>query len=130
MEKQHPEGYALMWYGCECGHRERIWNSRDGVTPFGLRCPSCGSLTLRHVDWGQDVFAPTHVLTPGQRFFRDGTADDAIKFIELRIRKFAEAGEPIPTEVAESLRADARLQRGEWQRGWPAVDRQPVAGGA
>jgi hypothetical protein len=129
MSRQHTEAFALMWYACECGHRERIWNSRDGVTPFGgILCSSCGGKGLQrrgltHVDWKLDEPAPEHKLTNGQRFFRDGTAADAIPIVERRLKLFAERGAAIPPEVAERLRKAAHEQMGEWQKGWPMVDR-------
>lgn len=129
-EYNHKEAFALMWYACSCGHRERIWNSRDGVTPFGgLLCVSCGGKGLderrglTHVDWRQDEPAPSHALQIGQLFFRDGTAGDAISIIKRRIRAFEAAGHPVPADVAEQLLNDARAQTGEWQLGWPIVDR-------
>jgi hypothetical protein len=125
----HKEAFALMWYACICGHRERIWNSRDGVTPFsGLFCPSCGGRGLEvgglsHVDWQLDQFAPNHKLHDGQRFFRNGTAEEAEAIIERRIAYFVKAREEIPVAMCERVRAEAREQRGEWKPGWPMVDR-------
>lgn len=75
---QHAEAFCLMWYGCQCGHRERIWNSRDGVTPFTLRCPSCGELTLSHVDWGLDERRPDHIPAYGQRIFVETSYEMAL----------------------------------------------------
>ena len=123
MGDQHKEAFALMWYGCDCGHRERIWNSRDGVTPFGTACPSCGQVSLHHVDWHLDVRSPDYALLKGQRFWRDGTADEAVAVIERRIERFASSGHPIPADVAESLLADASTLSAEWRRGWPRLDR-------
>ncbi len=126
---QHVEAYALMWYACRCGHRERIWNSRDGVTPFGgLLCPSCNEKGLEgglsHVEFYKDMPDPKHKLADGQRFFRDGTAGDAIAIIKNRIRICKEMGQPVPDAVAELLLEDARNQpRGEWSPGWPMSDR-------
>lgn len=49
-EYRHAEAFCLMTYLCKgCGHREVIWNSRDGVTPFAATCPSCGGATLASV---------------------------------------------------------------------------------
>lgn len=64
LKYEHAEAFCLMWYGCKCGHRERIWNSRDGVTPFGMGCPSCGG-SMSHVDWQKDILAPQHQLNRG-----------------------------------------------------------------
>ena len=36
---KHAEAYCLMKYKCEkCGKTEILWNSRDGVTPFMIKC--------------------------------------------------------------------------------------------
>jgi hypothetical protein len=64
---QHAEAFCLMWYACRCGHQERIWNSRDGVTPFGTRCPSCNQPTLQHERWSEDAYAPDFKPAFGQR---------------------------------------------------------------
>lgn len=72
----HGEAFCLMTYSCEaCWHREVLWNSRDGVTPFGLACVSCKSLKTYHV--GRDKFAPLHIPPPGQRIFVDMTEEAA-----------------------------------------------------
>jgi hypothetical protein len=90
----HKEAFYLMWYGCRqspgapkdvgCGHRERIWNSRDGVTPFTTSCPSCGG-ELMHINWGQDAYAPEHKLHQGQRFWRNITREEAMITAHRRI---------------------------------------------
>lgn len=39
---KHAEAYCLMKYKCEkCGKTEILWNSRDGVTPFMIKCEKC-----------------------------------------------------------------------------------------
>lgn len=123
MTYRHKEAFCLMWYACKCGHRERIWNSRDGVTPFGTSCPSCGDHSLYHVDWGRDAPAPAHQLSLGQRFFRDGTPEEAIAIIERRIVNSERSGHPVPDDIAASLRESARLLKEEWRQGWPKLDR-------
>lgn len=122
---RHPEAFALMWYACTCGHRERFWNSRDGVTPFGgILCSSCGEGDLRHVDWSADTCKPDHKLVVGQRFFRAGTAIDAVRIIERRIKHQNVMGAPIPDDIKAVMLHDAREQTGEWHEGWPMVDRR------
>jgi hypothetical protein len=69
MTHQHKEAFCLMWYGCDCGHMERIWNSRDGVTPFSMTCPSCGKPDLHHVFFGSDLYSPNHKPEIGQRIW-------------------------------------------------------------
>ena len=122
---QFGEAFMLMWYACKCSHRERIWNSRDGVTPFGLRCPSCSDI-MHHVDWHLDAFAPTHRPQKYQRFFRDGTADEAEAIMRRRIARGVEQGAPMTPEYEAQLLEHARSDSAgsEFQKGWPTVDIQ------
>lgn len=123
--RTHKEAFALMWYGCErCGHRERIWNSRNGVTPFGTTCPSCGASML-HVDWQNDERQPNHKPHRGQRFWRDGTRDEGVAIIEKRLANFAKSGHAVPPAVAEAMGQEARDQTDDWRPGWPFLDRAP-----
>lgn len=118
----HKEAFCLMWYACKCGHRERIWNSRDGVTPFGCNCPSCSG-TMSHVEWHNDVMAPHHKLTSGQRFWRDGTPDEAETIMRWRIEQ-SKGGrwEATPEMIPELIRAARNEEDGEFQKGWPSLD--------
>ena len=118
---QHKEAFALMWYGCECGHRERMWNSRDGVTPFGLTCPSCGQQNLRHINWQLDQPAPQHFPHKGQRVWRDGTPDEAVEIMAKRIATLRAAGRELDQDDADSLLASARSGEQEFQPGWPRL---------
>lgn len=82
----HAEAFCLMWYHCDdCQHLERFWNSRDGVTPFGTQCPSCGNDTLRHAYFGSDKYAPDHKPPAGQKVWIDMTRERARYFVRLRI---------------------------------------------
>lgn len=120
---QHAEAFNLMTYACECGHREVIWNSRDGVTPFGMNCPSCGGTTLRHVDWQRDVYAPDHKLHKGQRFWRDGTPDEAEAIMKRRI-ELMRSSYPCSPGMAARLIREAREggESSEFRKGWPTID--------
>lgn len=123
---RHAEAFCLMWYQCKqatCRHLERIWNSRDGVTPFGMQCPSCGESTMMHVAFGADLYAPGHKLRFGQKFWRDGTPDEAEAFMRQRIERYK------GTEYERSTEEDAELIRrvrageiSEFQQGWPMLD--------
>lgn len=99
---RHIEAFCLMWYACKCGHQERIWNSRDGVTPFCTRCPSCGSPndlgSLRHVRWREDAYAPDHKPTFGQRVWVDMTRAAAEEYARGRIAAAREAGHEIAAD--------------------------------
>lgn len=119
------EAFMLMWYGCNhCGHRELIWNSRDGITPFGMDCPSCGHTTLRHVHWDKDLRMPHHKLHRGQRFWRDGAPADA-EAIMIRRLDSIPADSPYHLEGEERQRIIDAAKSGsehEFAPGWPMLD--------
>lgn len=122
MTNQHGEAFSLMWYSCPCGHRERIWNSRDGVTPFAMACPSCGQPTMYHTEWGGDTPAPDHKLHPRQKFWRDGTVEEAIAIME---RRFERSKDTYPTtpEIRDQIFKDIREGTStEFPKGWPTLD--------
>lgn len=116
---QHREAFCLMWYGCACGHQERIWNSRDGVTPFGTLCPSCGEPNLKHVRWREDVYAPDHKPAAGQRLWVSMTRERAMAIAESRVKQFRDAGRDVemPAERMQAL-ADSIFHDGQA----PALD--------
>lgn len=72
----HREAFCLMWYRCDCGAVLRAWNSRDGVTPFGVNCPSCGEARMMHDRWDEDEYAPHHKPHKGQLIFRNALMAD------------------------------------------------------
>lgn len=72
---QHAEAFCLMLYRDSAGNEERIWNSRDGVTPYAIR--SRAGLEARHVEWKRDECAPDHRPRIGDRIFVDLTIDRA-----------------------------------------------------
>jgi len=83
---KHLEAYCLMVYRCmTCGHLEVIWNSRDGVTPFSLTCPSCGHLSLSHALLALDWCVPTHQPHVGQRVWIDMTFDRAVSMAKRNL---------------------------------------------
>lgn len=83
---KHPEAFNLMHYGCErCGHHEIIWNSRDGVTAFGTRCPSCNAPNLLHVRFDLDRYDPDHVPFQGQRVWASMSKVQAAKIARDRL---------------------------------------------
>lgn len=87
----HAEAFCLMNYACPCGHREVIWNSRDGVTAFGCGCPSCGKPTLSHVQFHRDVCNPDHKPHIGQRMWVSMTMERALVHAHrISIQRFGE----------------------------------------
>jgi hypothetical protein len=118
------DAFMLMTYFCSCGHREVIWNSRDGITPFAMGCPSCGEPTLQHIHWSSDVRAPNHVPHHGQGVWRDGTVEDAVAIMTKRL----DGCIGTKYEVGAERRADliGMVRRGEaeeFQKGWPMFER-------
>ncbi len=68
----HAEAFCVMKYRCgNCGTEERIWNSRDGVTPFIVSCSRCRTGRMEHVDWQYDSYEPDHIPRKGERMFVD-----------------------------------------------------------
>ena len=120
----HGEGFCLMWYECECGHRERFWNSRDGVTPFCLGCPSCGQASLRHIHWSRDKHTPNHKPHYGQGIWRDGTPEEAALFMAQRLDKCIGTPYEVDDEKRAQLIEAARTDSdGEFRPGWPMFER-------
>jgi len=122
----HMEAFCFMTYACEkCQHRERIWNSRDGVTPFSMTCPECNdpAMTMTHVEWQNDYYEPNAKLEPGALFWRDGTSAEAAEMMRKRIeRAHGTAYELKPLAAAELIEA-VRRGEGDFQKGWPKLDR-------
>ena len=69
---EHATGdsYLLMQYRSDDGRiMEKIWNSREGVTPFMVH--SRDKVEMRHVDWHLDTYCPLHIPKVGDRIFVD-----------------------------------------------------------
>lgn len=95
----HKEAFCLMTYRCkDCGFEERIWNSRDGVTPFGLACPNCKGHNHTHEDWQNDQCNPLFGLfmKSGQRYFVNMTMERAREYAARRVDHYIEIGELAP----------------------------------
>lgn len=71
----HVEAFCLMLYRDAAGNEEWIWNSRDGVTPYGVA--SRQGLEALHVEWSRDRRLPEYVPAIGDRIFVDLTIERA-----------------------------------------------------
>ncbi len=120
-EHQFKEKFALMWYACKCGHRERIWNSRNGVTPFCTTCPSCGQADLQHDDWHLDQEAPNHVLFNGQRYWADYTKKRAKQSVDFIKAMYEERNMALPAHILAKFRSDAEKLEGDYAPGRPCL---------
>lgn len=106
----HKEAFCLMDYKCkECGTLEQLWNSRDGVTPFSIRCRDAhcnGKDTLgspmSHVDFHKDKCYPAFVPHPGLRIFINMPESVAHAYTRLRWNAYLanaeDAGFPLGDE--------------------------------
>ncbi len=84
----HKEAFCLMKYQCkDCGYSETIWNSRDGVTPFGITCIKCGKDML-HINWEGDCCLPNYDPPVGSRIFTDLTPEKHREYMEKRADQF------------------------------------------
>lgn len=87
MPYHHAEAFCLMKYATKDGSEvEWIWNSRDGVTPFGVRSRTGGELF--HTEWNLDRRLPTYQPLAGERVFVDLTRERAEHFARKRIELY------------------------------------------
>jgi hypothetical protein len=74
MSYVHKEAFCLMQYATDDGFLvEILWNSRDGVTPFGIT--SKDGRPMKHVHWDKDDCMPGFKPKPGMRIFVDATEE-------------------------------------------------------
>jgi hypothetical protein len=79
------ESFCLMWYGTGAG-RIRIWNSRDGVTPFYI------DGERKHENWELDEFRPLYVPAIGDWVFVDLTLEVATEYRRGYVDRFWNVG--------------------------------------
>ena len=93
---KHKEAFCLMRYVCRtCGFSEWMWNSRDGVTPYGVKCRNCPNGAEHHVNWRDDRrTGPDFVPPPGLRMFIDKTMETARQEAAARLRRVRQTTEP------------------------------------
>lgn len=120
---KHAEAFCLMHYRCAiCGYTEIIWNSRDGVTPFCLKCPRCGQLRETHENWAKDIRFPGWQPRPGQRVFIDLTRDKWIEHKKVFIeRMWDNAQYPMRDRYGSKEIALQELTKEGWHEGDPDV---------
>jgi hypothetical protein len=75
-EYLHKEAFCLMTYRDENSTEEEVlWNSRDGVTPFGISSRIDKTKTLYHVDWNKDLAVENYKPIIGMRIFVNATKE-------------------------------------------------------
>lgn len=113
----HAEAYNLMYYICEaCQYEERIWNARDGVTPFITRCPECGG-HMKHDDWKRDTLAPGHVPEIGQRIFVNMPYELAVVVARLRLKSWEGTHHEPPPPGPERQKLEDSLAEQVYNKG-------------
>jgi hypothetical protein len=86
----YTEAYCLMKYRTKDGTEEEfLWNSRDGVTPFGIMSRS--GKELFHVEWRSDKCVPNHVPKIGDRIFVDLTKERAEECARINVDRMWDA---------------------------------------
>lgn len=112
----------IMLYESEDGHvRESIWNSRDGVTPFGV-IGKDGKTDLIHKQWHKDILDPNHTPMPGDRVFVDWSKDEAREYYQRMVEeRWDDEQYPLnrfgePKEVVLEM-----LLRDGWREGQPCL---------
>ena len=128
MSYNHREAYCLMTYQCQrCERTEQIWNSRDGVTPFITTCYIEGCRgESQHINWHEDIQIPEYKLVSGQRFWRDGTYEEAREIIRRRVMsnpQYIPAG-ITPEDYVDRITNSSGA--GEFSTGWPKLDMIPL----
>jgi len=76
---------------------------------------------MRHNYWHMDEVNPEHKLHKGQRFWRDGTPDEAEAIMKKRIMNHPPCCEAHAKELITWARNG---DDGEFHKGWPFLDRQ------
>lgn len=100
-EPSAADAWKLMIYVCDdCGHKEKIWNARPHVTPFGgVACEQChGASGMTHQFFGSDQYVPDHEPQAGDLIFIDIPPEVALIYAKRRIKQGIEAGYPIPED--------------------------------
>jgi hypothetical protein len=88
-EHQYSEAFCLMRYASQDGHAcEMLWNSRNGVTPFGLNAR--GGALMYHIDWNRDRRTQRFVPPVGMRVFVDLSPERAREIAERKVNEFWE----------------------------------------
>lgn len=89
----HADAFMLQTYRCPaCEHTEKVWNSRDGVTPFMIRCRHCGG-EANHIHWHADEYLPDHVPAVGDRIFVDLDPEEALRKRRDYVEQWWDEGE-------------------------------------
>ena len=101
-EPSSGDAWKVMIYVCDgCGHKERIWNARPHVTPFGgVPCPECSD-TMTHAFFGSDVHVPDYRPVKGELIFIDTPPELALISAKRTLANYAGVeGAPTAEDLA------------------------------
>ena len=82
----NAEAFALMTYGVPDGPPEGIWNSRNGVTPYGCASRD-GKSTVYHLNFHRDRCVPTYKPPVGSRIFVDDKPEDVLRSVMEQVER-------------------------------------------
>lgn len=121
MAYNHKEAFCLMRYASRDGRAaEMLWNSRDGVTPFGLRGRS--DVEMFHVEWENDRPIERFLPPIGMRIFVDMTKERLREIIKERVDAWwNHPSYPMSKAFTSKEAAVENLFHGEWRPGTPDV---------
>jgi hypothetical protein len=69
---KNAEAFCNMPYVCNtCHNKEKIWNSRDGGTPFTIPCSFCTKGKMVRFLSAMSGHNETYIPREGQRIFKD-----------------------------------------------------------
>ena len=98
-EPSANDAWKLMIYVCDdCQHKERIWNARPHVTPFGgVPCPTCpGHMT--HAFFGSDKLVRDHAPVEGDLIFIDLPPELALIYARRLLANYPDQENPPAAE--------------------------------
>lgn len=118
----HGEAFMVMTYRADDGETERVWNSRDGVTPFCITLRSGKEAT--HVNWSQDVYCPSHAdhMAAGERYFADLDPETALAHAEENVERWwGHPDYPMSARWPDKATAARDLAKGYLTPGAPTI---------
>lgn len=120
MNFKHCEAYCCMTYKCDkCNEEERIWNSRDGVTPFIIRC-KCGG-EMQHINFAKDERILNRVPEDEERVFSTMTYKDKKRMAKERAENLIKIGYKKPKDKNKLIKQLIREYNEEYKREMPVL---------
>lgn len=85
---ESADAFMLMLYASKDNSvTEYLWNSRDGVTPFGVNSRD-GKVELFHTAWSFDIYCPKYRPPVGMRIFVNMTEERAREHARVNVEKW------------------------------------------